>query len=520
MQQRTGFRQRPIDATKQIQIVKNLKKVMESTDLESKKELNSIETELNKILELYDKKKIIIIPNVEKIDNRNNESNKEKLKKSNSKNSSLEKKELLMKNKSDIEYIQKEFKRPNHYIIYSEKQRQENLKRDYEATINDINFINFEKGFMKLEELEKVISTLENDIGDGEQIPSERVKNIIIDLYPKYENYVEKITKYFFTRRELFKKSLCRKFWKEQKTTDKYITTTFRRREREKMKMRKNKQNELESLDKIKEIKNLSNTFIATILNSINLREDLKKALIKINEFNFESKICILKNEKITKDLEDEWKQNEKKLNEIKKQLEEKEKKDEENLIINTRENSPKINNEYSNSQKNTMINSINKDNLRKINNKDKNKENNIKPKPNNNYIRKFGDSSILKRSLELPEPENSDDEENYLKLRFRLNRNNMFVVDRYIQKKNSFNPFDDSINKDILKFKKYDEDLIQVMENEKNFDSLYDKYLKNCINPYYLFSDSEDDSSNFQNQLKNFQYSHKQFLKQKRGHN
>ena len=64
------------------------------------------------------------------------------------------------------------------------------------------------------------------------------------------------------------------------------------------------------------------------------------------------------------------------------------------------------------------------------------------------------------------------------------------------------------------------DEELIQVMDNEKNFDSLYNKYLRNCINPYYLFSDSEDDSSNFQNQLKNFQYSHKQFLKQKRGHN
>ena len=125
MQHRTGFRQRPIDATKQIQIVNNLKKVMESTDQETKKELNTIETELNKILELYDKKKIIIIPNVEKIDNRNNESNKEKLKKSNSKNSSLEKKELLMKNKSDIEYIQKEFKRPNQKakkIFYSKLQ--------------------------------------------------------------------------------------------------------------------------------------------------------------------------------------------------------------------------------------------------------------------------------------------------------------------------------------------------------------------------------------------------------------
>ncbi len=370
MQHRTGFRQRPIDSTKQIQIVNNLKKVMETTDEETKKELNNIENELNKILELYDKKKIIIIPNVEKIDIKRN-NNDSKLKKQNSKNS--EKKEL--NNKNNIEYSQKEYQRPNHYIIYSERERQENLKRDYEATINDVNFINFEKGFMKLEELEKVISTLENDIGNGEQIPIERVKNLIINLYPKYENHVEKICKYFYTRREIYKKSLCRKYWKEQKSTDKYITTTFRRREREKMKMRKNKQNEFESLDKIKEIKKLSNSFIHNILNSMNQREDLKKSLIKINEFNFQSEIAFLKGEKLSKELEDEWKKDEKKINEIKIQLEEKEKKEEESLLINTRMNSPKLNNDLNQ-------NLINKENSRRIN-KDKNKEN-IKNKNNN----------------------------------------------------------------------------------------------------------------------------------------
>ena len=506
MQHRTGFRQRPIDSTKQIQIVNNLKKVMETTDEETKKELNNIENELNKILELYDKKKIIIIPNVEKIDIiRNN--NDSKLKKPNSKNS--EKKEL--NNKNNIEYTQKEYKRPNHYIIYSERERQENLKRDYEATINDVNFINFEKGFMKLEELEKVISTLENDIGNGEQIPIERVKNLIINLYPKYENHVEKICKYFYTRREIYKKSLCRKYWKEQKSTDKYITTTFRRREREKMKMRKNKQNEFESLDKIKEIKKLSNSFIHNILNSMNQREDLKKSLIKINEFNFQSEIAFLKGEKLSKELEDEWKKDEKKINEIKIQLEEKEKKEEESLLINTRINSPKLNNDLNQ-------NLINKENSRRIN-KDKNKEN-IKNKNNNIYIKKFNDTSILKRSLDLPEIEENEEEENYLKLRFRYNRNNMFVVDRYIQKKNSFNPFDDSFNQSILKYKNYNEDLVKVMNSERNFDFFYNKVLRNSIDPFYFFSESDDDSLNFQNQLKNFQSSHKQFLRNKRGHN
>ena len=152
---------------------------MENAGQDAKKELSNIENDLNKNLELYNKKKIIIIPNAEKIDNYNNNNenkeNKEKNKKTQNKNLP-DKKDLNFKN--DIEYNRKEFKRPNHYIIYSERERQENLKRDYEATINDVNFINFEKGFMKLEELEKVISTLENDIGNGEQIPIERVKNL------------------------------------------------------------------------------------------------------------------------------------------------------------------------------------------------------------------------------------------------------------------------------------------------------------------------------------------------------
>ena len=128
--------------------------------------------------------------------------------------------------------------------------------------------------------------------------------------------------------------------------------------------------------------------------------------------------------------------------------------------------------------------------------------------------------TSILKRSLELPEIEENEEEENYLKLRFRYNRNNMFVVDRYIQKKNSFNPFDDSFNQSILKYKNYNEDLVKVMNSERNFDFFYNKFLRNSIDPFYFFSESDDDSLNFQNQLKNFQSSHKQFLRNKRGHN
>ena len=65
---------------------------MENAGQDEKKELSNIENELNTILKLYDEKKIIIIPNTQKIDNNINDSNKEKKNKLQNKNSS-EKKE-------------------------------------------------------------------------------------------------------------------------------------------------------------------------------------------------------------------------------------------------------------------------------------------------------------------------------------------------------------------------------------------------------------------------------------------
>ena len=63
---------------------------MENAGQDAKKELSNIENDLNKNLELYNKKKIIIIPNAEKIDNYNNNNenkeNKEKNKKTQNKN--------------------------------------------------------------------------------------------------------------------------------------------------------------------------------------------------------------------------------------------------------------------------------------------------------------------------------------------------------------------------------------------------------------------------------------------------
>ena len=482
---------------------------MEKAGQDEKKELSNIENELNKILELYDKKKIIIIPNTEKIDNNINDSNKEKKNKLQNKNTS-DKKEANSKFNYNIEYSRKEFKRPDHYIIYSEKNRLENSKREYEATDTDINFIpQFVENSIKVEDLEKIICLLENDIGTGEQIPPERVKELIKENFPKYEEYIEKISNYFYTRREIFKKSLLRKYWKEQKSTDKYITTTFRRRDREKMKTRKNKQNESESLDKIKDVKNLLNTYILQILTLMNQKEDLNKLRIKIKDYIFKCEISNLKREKLPKQIEDSWKKDQEIFKEIQNSIDKQ--KDEFIPPMNK-----VYNNQISESDSTSHQSSLVTENIEK---KKKQKVSKIKTEHKIIIDSLRNNNTSLQKILELPEPEKSDDDENNLKLRIRFNRSNMIVVDRYIQNKKSFNPFNDSFNKEVLKLKNYDEDLVIDMNKERNFVEFYNKYLKNCLDSYYLLSDSDNDLDNFQNQLKSFQSSHKQFLKQKREH-
>ena len=501
--------------------MKDLKKVIENACQDAKKELYNIENELNKILQLYDKKKIIIIPNSEKIENNNNNNNindKEKNKQISNKNGS-DKKEENLKLKNDIEYNRKEFKRPNHYIIYSEKNRLENSKRDYEGTNIDMNFIvNLVDCSIKFEDLEKIISILENDIGNGEIIPQERVKELIRENFPNYENYIDKICQYFFTRRELFKKSLLRKFWKEQKSSDKYITTTFRRREREKMKTRKNKENELESLEKIKNVRKLSNTLISRILTLMNQKEEEKKIMININEYIFKSEIAYLKGEKIPKEIEESFKKDIEILKEIQNSID----KQNEDFIppknINKDYNYHQISeSDSTTSHQSTLIN----DNEKNKKQKEKNvvKKKNVKNHKNHIINNSKYNFTSIHKILELPEIEKNDNEENTLKLRIRYNRSNMIVVDRYIQNKKSFNPFNDSFNKEILKLKNYNEDLLLDENKEKNFNDFYDKFLKKNIDNYYFFSDSESDNDNFQNQLKIFQNSHKQFLRQKREH-
>jgi hypothetical protein len=148
-----------------------------SSYLEEKRDPKALgDAEIKRILDLFDKKKNIVIPKSE------------------------EKKETLPgqngegKFSINENYQQTHFEKPKHYIVFSQKNQLEPKTKDYEATIHDMNFLKYEN-FITLEELEKIISDLENDINKGEMIPTERIREIITRTIPDNKSQVDKICK-------------------------------------------------------------------------------------------------------------------------------------------------------------------------------------------------------------------------------------------------------------------------------------------------------------------------------------
>lgn len=113
---------------------------------------------------MFDKKKVIVIPKTEVIEKpkANTDTNGYSL----------------------IEYQQTIFQRPRHYIVYSDKERTNtNPDKEYEANINDFNFLKRHEEFnLKIEDLEKIITLLEYDVS-GEMIPQERAEFLLCEHF-------------------------------------------------------------------------------------------------------------------------------------------------------------------------------------------------------------------------------------------------------------------------------------------------------------------------------------------------
>ena len=482
------LKQRPIDDNESFDVIKDIEHDKVMTAANKVKAQNDIK----KVLHAFDTKKKIQIPkSLNNISINNN----------NSKNNNLDKNERKKNNQQStyINFELSEFKRPDSYIIYSSKEREQLNIKDYEAKSADFLFLEYHGDFMKIEELEKIISVLENNIGKSEKIPDEMAKKIIEENFSKYKSESEMIIKYFNDRRSELKKSLLRKYWRLQKSTDKYFTTTFRRRERDKMKIRKNNQKKEESFTKVKMAGDLCQTHLLSIIKSMSEKEILNRQLIYLDNVAFMSKISTIQKNKIPKEYVNQ-------NNEIVSFM----KKKGINLIENP---PPKIEiKEEDKGEKIPIKVKIPKQevllDLDRLNS----------PKAENKII----SQEIIEPPLDFSglksdynnKNNNIININNKYRLRIRMNRNKKISVDRYIQSMNSMDPFDDSYNENIINYGKYNPNLTLNSLSYNCFENL----LKNYYQQKYKFLDyiieKDDDYDSFFKSKK----SNKRLLSKKRG--
>lgn len=294
------------------------------------------------------------------------------------------------------------------------------------------------------------------------------------------------------------------------------------------MKTRRNKQNEFQSLEELKSIREISQTTLLSLINAMKQREELKYHNIQINHFIFEEEVRI-SNGLSTSDIEEKWKKELSELTKIQVPFMEKPTTNsivkegpangKPNGVVNENTDPNPIKPKATEHNTNRIRKPIKATQTKTTAQTNEIQISHTKAPPTGGTKPTKGEIN-LKSITKIKETELKEEEDNYLKLRIRMNRSNQIVVDRYLQKKKSFNPFDDTITNEIKKYKILNDDFLYNVEQEENFETLYNKFLKTTLNNYNLFSDSEEDGSIAQNQIKNFQTAHKQFLKQKRGHN
>ena len=565
---RDGIRPRPIDDHKPYFVIKDLTQAKLTSNKEGKIELFNIEKKLYKVLEYYDKRKKIEIPK-SKIINEKNDKNEN--------NNNINNNIIYINENNDnkdqnnnayiLNYKLSEYKRPDHYIIYSSKKKNEidSTKKIYEANEEDKIFLDVRENFTKIEELENIMVDLENNATNekDDKINEENAKKILEKKYGNYKNYLDAIITHFKGRRNGIKKSLIRKKWHVNKSTDKYLNTTFRKRERDKIKTRKNNQNKDESLTKIIESESSCKNYLLQLLNDMANKEKSNKLLLQIEENIFLSEYDKIKkveipiqrineNNLIKENIEKNVKILNKKHETIPNKDTNKTKNANANIngVINNINTSKNNNGNNSSNINNNNLNSneeVNSGN--KILNDNRNLTNNNSDSLNNSGMNNNGSKKIVERkpgyknniknknneifpALSLEPLLNSnnmnlneEDENNYIKnknnnlrVRIRINRNNKITIDRYIQNKNDFNPFHDCYNDVINEYKKYDNNAYNYLDN-KNFENLFNSYNLNKAKNLDILYDSDDDSIDVNNDLKHFSNSYKQFLKLKESH-
>jgi hypothetical protein len=311
-----------------------------------------------------------------------------------------------------------------------------------------------------------------------------------------------------------------RKFWKDQKHTDKFIKTTFRRREKDRMKTRRNKKNEQEGLIKLKEIRDSTKKYVVELIKCSQEREIMKKNYAESLQLEFELEAMnFIKGEK-DKDkdkniVENKIKEfllkvqiNKYKPSESKKRLQIHEENNTINLETSIKASSGNNvvvvpgstgfnvgNNRINKVASSLNVNLANETSTKDLNNNKatflgqnkitKNLQNAYNEKLNSNlingvtavngvrttHIKRQKNKPVVNIDDNLPKisdilnlvEEEKPEEQISLMHRIRLNRKGKLVIDRYIKSSNSTNPFDNSFDNNYNIMRKYEEDLSKI---------------------------------------------------------
>lgn len=300
----------------------------------------------------------------------------------------------------------------------------------------------------------------------------------------------------------MFQKSLLRKYWKDQKYSDKYLQITFKKRIKEKMKTRKNRTQHEDCVKKLLNIKTNTEKYLKDIMFNLARKEYIKRLKIKIQQLEFEFKISNSKSEKNKienkiKELIKMYEVNDKpaKLLQVKESLSTINNVNYKGSIINNNSNNNNksiLNNKNKNNNAHKEINdnttslncdltTINDNNAMKAYNKKNNKSNNTNNNGiltnsniihNNNIGSSFNnlqlEKEIIKRQYEKRIREENE-LMNYLRYRIRMNKLGNVVIDRYVKSDTSMNPFNEEIDYLIYNELKEDEYLaISPQDNSK----------------------------------------------------
>jgi len=551
MNYRDGIRRRPIDDEKPLFIIKDLSKAKLISDKEGQAELINIENELYKVIKHYDKRKKTEIPKPKIMKEKNDKI--ENIVSNSINNNIIYINENNCTSKNDNSYILnyklKEYQRPDNYIVYySLKKNETDLRRKiYEADEADIIFLNIRNNFMSIEELENIIIDFENNaINDKDgNINEENARKIIEEKYSKYKNYMQCIINHFKYKRTTAKKSLIRTRWHFNKTTDKYLSNTFKRRESDKTKGRKNNQTIDESLSKIIDAEALCRNYILSVMKKLENKEICNKQLLQIDEYIFQTECDkIKKSELLENSIKDNniliesiennlkiIKENDFNIKKKSKENNQNNKRNIENVIINSN-NSNNTKNSNLDDLNNKSTISINEDgindnkNINDISTKGlscyEKKDKKYQDHPKNN-INKKNKELFPPLSLNLSNKNLSDNISNYLKnrhnhlrIKISLNKINKMTFDRYIDNSKDIYNLQNIYNGIISGHKKYDNNTFSYMNNN-NYENLINSYNQDKPKNINILYDSEENSVDSTNDIKNFSNSYRQFLKSKR---